>query len=96
MKKGDRRRKFYICDGMNDELYELCKDYLNCQMLSQILIELAKTVRKIEKRGNDTTKERDASGIFLVIDEFAALRIALIRKSLQKSNDSLRRIILMG
>ncbi len=40
-------------------------------MLSQILIELAKTgSRGLKNHDNDTTvKKRDASGIFLVIDE---------------------------
>ncbi len=45
-------------------------------MLSQILIEY-ETVRKIENHEQRYDKERDG-GIFLVIDEFAALRIALI------------------
>ncbi len=42
------------------------------------------------------SKERDASGIFFVIDEFVALRIALDKKEFAEINDSLRRIILMG
>ncbi len=42
------------------------------------------------------SKERDASGIFLVIDEFAALKLHWIRKNLQEINDSLRRIMMMG
>ncbi len=41
-------------------------------------------------------RKRTANGIFLVIDEFAALRITLDRKILLEINGSLRRIILMG
>ncbi len=30
----EKKKNLYICDGKNDELYELCKDYLKyCQML---------------------------------------------------------------
>ncbi len=56
-------------------------------MLSQILYRIGETVRKIRKimEQRYDSKERDASGIFLLLDEFAALRIALIRKNLQKS-----------
>ncbi len=42
------------------------------------------------------SKEKDASRIFLVIDEFAALRIDWDKKEFAEINDSLRRIILMG
>ncbi|WP_338139375.1 FtsK/SpoIIIE domain-containing protein, partial [Streptococcus mitis] len=41
-------------------------------------------------------KDRNVSGLFLVIDEFAALRIALGKKEFTEVNDSLRRIILLG
>ncbi len=35
-------------------------------------------------------------GIFLVIDEFVALRIVIDKKVICRNHDSLRRIILMG
>ncbi len=46
--------------------------------------ELAKRFKKNHGATYDS-KRRDTSGIFLVIDEFAALRIALDKKILQKS-----------
>ena len=88
----------YICDGKNDELYELCKDYLKLPNVESDSFRIGETVKKIEKNMEQRyeSKERNASGIFLVIDEFAALRIALGKKEFTEINDSLRRIILMG
>lgn len=88
----------YICDGKNDELYELCKDYLELPNVESDSHRIGETVKKIEKIMDDRyeKKDRNASGIFLVIDEFAALRIALDKKEFTEINDSLRRIILMG
>ena len=88
----------YICDGKNDELYELCKDYLKLPNVESDSFRIGETVKKIEKIMDDRyeKKDRNASGIFLVIDEFAALRIALGKKEFTEINDSLRRIILMG
>lgn len=88
----------YICDGKNDELYELCKDYLKLPNVESDSFRIGETVKKIEKimEQRYESKERNASGIFLVIDEFAALRIALGKKEFTEINDSLRRIILMG
>lgn len=88
----------YICDGKNDELYELCKDYLNLSNVESDSFRIGETVRKIEKimEYRYENRERTANGIFLVIDEFAALRIALDKKEFAEINDSLRRIILMG
>ncbi len=53
---------------------------------------------KIEKSWSIDTRivKELLNGIFLVIDEFAALRIALDRKEFAEINDSLRRIILKG
>ncbi len=42
------------------------------------------------------TVKKEMQVIFLVIDEFAALRIVLDKKEFAEINDSLRRIILMG
>lgn len=88
----------YICDGKNDELYELCKDYLKLPNVESDSFRIGETVKNIEKimEQRYENKERNSSGIFLVIDEFAALRIALDKKEFAEINDSLRRIILMG
>lgn len=88
----------YICDGKNDELYELCKDYLKLPNVESDSFRIGETVKHIEKimEQRYENKERNSSGIFLVIDEFAALRIALDKKEFAEINDSLRRIILMG
>lgn len=88
----------YICDGKNDELYELCKDYLKLSNVESEAIAIGETIRQIEKimETRYENRERNANGIFLVIDEFAALRIALGKKEFAEINDSLRRIILMG
>ncbi len=61
-------------------------------------IELAKRFASIEKSwSNDTTVKKEMQvGIFLLLDEFAVLRIALIRKNCRKINGSLRRIIADG
>ncbi len=50
------------------------KDYLKLSNVESGFCRIGETVRKIEKSwSNDTdSKERDASGIFLVIDEFSA------------------------
>ncbi len=57
---------------------------------------IGETVRKIEiiMEYRYENRERTANGIFLVIDEFAALAIALDKKEFAEINDSLRRIIL--
>ena len=79
-------------------MYELCKDYLKLPNVESDSFRIGETVKKIEKimEQRYESKERNASGIFLVIDEFAALRIALGKKEFTEINDSLRRIILMG
>ena len=88
----------YICDGKNDELYELCKDYLKLSNVESDSFVIGETVRKIEKIMDDRyeNRERNAKPIFLIVDEFAALRIALPKKEFAEINDSLKRIILMG
>lgn len=92
------KENLYICDGKNDELYELCKDYLKLPNVESDSFRIGETVKNIEKimEQRYENKERNSSGIFLVIDEFAALRIALDKKEFAEINDSLRRIILMG
>lgn len=88
----------YICDGKNDELFELCSDYLRLSHVESDAFLIGETVRKIEKVMDDRyeNRERNAEPIFLIVDEFAALRIALPKKEFTEINDSLKRIILMG
>ncbi len=38
----------YICDGKNDELYELCKDYLNLQMLNPMQWQSMKQFERLK------------------------------------------------
>ncbi len=84
----------YICDGV-DELYELCRIIWNLSNVESDAMAIGETVRKIENYGVDNIN-RERTGIFLVIDEFAALRIALDKKEFAEINDSLQRIIPMG
>ncbi len=66
--------KFRICDGKNDELYELCKGFRNCQMLSQIH-RIKETVR-VENHGATIrdSKRKRCKWIFLVIDGFTGIK----------------------
>ena len=61
-------------------------------------LAIGETVKHVEQIMDKRyeKKDRNVSGLFLVIDEFAALRIALGKKEFTEVNDSLRRIILMG
>ncbi len=63
------------------------KDYFEsfkCWILDAMAI--GETVRKDQKSWSiDENRERNCNGIFLVIDEFAALRIALDKKEFDKS-----------
>ena len=54
---------------------------------------IGETVKKIEKLWINGTKVKKEMQVvyFFVIDEFAALRIALGKKALTEINDSLRR-----
>ncbi len=66
--KETEEENLYICDGKNDELYELY-DYLKLSNVENRLHRVGETVRKIENHGANRydSKERDASGIFLLL-----------------------------
>ncbi len=67
----------------NDELYELSKDYLKLSNVESDY-RLAKRFKRLKIMINDTTVKKEMVDIS-VIDVFAVLAIALIRKNLQKS-----------
>ncbi len=66
------------------------QDYLNLSNVESDAMAIGETVRKIENHAEYRyeNRERTANGIFLVIDEFAALRIALDKKEFAEINDS--------
>ena len=47
----------YICDGKNDELYELCKDYLELPNVESDSPRIGETVKKIEKDYGATIRQ---------------------------------------
>ncbi len=97
--EGDRRRKnLYICDGKNDELCELCKDYLNLSNVESGCngqsVKQFERLKIMEYRYEN--RERTSANGILCYYEFAALRITIDKKEFAEINDSLRRIILIS
>ncbi len=77
------RRKSTICDGKNDELYELCWSWI-FQMLN-LIMAISETVRKIEKNHELRIEKKNCKWNISCYWWVAALRIALDKKDLLKS-----------
>lgn len=88
----------FICDGKGEELYNVSKynlDLPNVGRTKEEIFDYIKDVENLMDRRFEGTDSK-TNPIFLVVDEFAALRISMDKKEFTEINDSLKRIILMG
>lgn len=88
----------FICDGKGEELYRVSNYLLelpNVGRTSEEIFDYIKDVENIMDRRHHGIEENQ-SPVFLVVDEFAALRISMNKKEFEDLNNSLKRIILMG
>ena len=93
-----KKENIYICDGKGDDLYKVSKytlDLSNVGRKDEEIFDYIKDVENLMDRRYDGTDSK-TNPIFLVVDEFAALRISMDKKDFSEMNNSLRRIILMG
>ena len=88
----------FICDGKGEELYRVSNYLLELPNVGRTSEEISDYIKDVENimdrrhHGIDENKKP----IFLVVDEFAALRISMNKKEFEDLNNSLKRIILMG
>lgn len=88
----------FICDGKGEELYRVSNYLLelpNVGRTREEIFDYIKDVENIMDRRHHGIEENQ-SPVFLVVDEFAALRISMNKKEFEDLNNSLKRIILMG
>lgn len=90
----------FICDGKGkgEDLYKLSKYTLNLPNVGGTDEEIFDYIKDVENLMDRRFAGTDSktNPIFLVVDEFAALRISMDKKDFVEMNNSLRRIILMG
>ena len=88
----------FVCDGKGEELYRVSNYLLELPNVGRTSEEISDYIKDVENimdrrhHGIDENKKP----IFLVVDEFAALRISMNKKEFEDLNNSLKRIILMG
>ena len=88
----------FICDGKGEELYNVGKYILDLPNVGRTKEEIFDYIKDVENLMDRRFQGTDSktNPIFLVVDEFAALRISMDKKEFNEINDSLKRIILMG
>lgn len=92
------KKNIFICDGKFDELEELAKVQFGLSRVARTAEEIADFVELVGFKMEDRykQKQRNLEPIFLVIDEYAALQLALDKKKMVEVNQNLKNIVLKG
>ena len=96
--KETTKDNIFVCDGKGEELYRVSNYLLelpNVGKTNEEIFDYIKDVENIMDRRHAGIEENKIP-IFLVVDEFASLRISMNKKEFEDLNNSFKRIILMG
>ena len=90
--------KIFICDGKFDELSEVSRTLFSLPYVAKNVNEIVSYVNMVEElmEARYSKKSLEKSAIFLIIDEFAALKLVLEKSDFQELNRSLKNVVLKG